>query len=75
MADYVTIMDGNKEKRVFIEEYKGKTYLHIREFYEDKNSGEMKPGKGGTINPDLASELISAIKKVYKDHYGEEINE
>jgi len=39
------------QKRVFTQEYKGKTYLHIREFYADKVSGEFKPSpKGITFN-------------------------
>lgn len=38
-------LGGNKLLRV--KTFKGNTYVDIREFYEDKTSGEKKPGKKG----------------------------
>jgi len=38
-------------KSVAISEFKGKFYVDIREYYEDKNSGESKPGKKGSFPP------------------------
>jgi hypothetical protein len=34
-------------KRVTINTFKGKKLVDIREFYTDKESGELKPGKKG----------------------------
>lgn len=34
-------------RRVTIREFKGKTYVDIREFYVDKQTSESKPGKKG----------------------------
>lgn len=36
-----------KNKRVTISSFRGKPYVHIREYYEDKDTGEMKPTKKG----------------------------
>lgn len=36
-----------KMKFVDVREFKGMTLIDIREYYEDKNTGEMKPGKKG----------------------------
>jgi len=37
---------GNK-KRITVRKFKSKQYVDIREFYEDKETGEKKPGKKG----------------------------
>lgn len=49
--------DGNeyfslgRDRRVSISSFKGKRLINIREYYEDKKTGEMKPGKKGiTLN-------------------------
>lgn len=34
-------------KRVSVSEFKGKLLVDIREYYEDKADGSMKPGKKG----------------------------
>ncbi|CAM9785755.1 unnamed protein product [Sphacelaria rigidula] len=34
-------------KFVDVREFKGMTLIDIREYYEDKNTGELKPGKKG----------------------------
>lgn len=36
-----------KMKFVDVREFKGMTLIDIREYYEDKNTGELKPGKKG----------------------------
>ena len=47
----VVSQTATHQKRVYVDEYKGKTYLHIREFYQDKNDGTFKPSpKGITFN-------------------------
>jgi len=42
-----TKWDLGKQKTVTVRTFKGTVYVDIREFYEDKNTGEMKPGKKG----------------------------
>ncbi|XP_070496605.1 putative RNA polymerase II transcriptional coactivator [Chironomus tepperi] len=38
-------------RRIYSSFFKGKRYINIREYYEDKKSGKMKPGnKGITLN-------------------------
>lgn len=32
-------------RKVHLSNFKGKVYLGVREFYEDKMSGELKPGQ------------------------------
>jgi hypothetical protein len=50
--------------RVEISEYKGQSYLNIRIWYTDKNSGEYKPTqKGVTIRPELFPALKEALLK------------
>jgi hypothetical protein len=41
-----------RDRRISSSSFKGKRYINIREYYEDKKTGEMKPGKKGiTLNP------------------------
>ena len=40
-------MELGQNKKVKIREYKGKTYIDIREWYVDKKDMETKPGKKG----------------------------
>jgi uncharacterized protein (DUF3820 family) len=41
------ILKLDKFKRLSLRKYKGKLLIDIREFYLDKFSGELKPGKKG----------------------------
>uniref|UniRef100_A0A0N4UKR6 PC4 domain-containing protein n=1 Tax=Dracunculus medinensis TaxID=318479 RepID=A0A0N4UKR6_DRAME len=36
-----------KMRFVCVRSFKGKTFIDIREYYNDKGSGQMKPGKKG----------------------------
>ena len=55
----------SKSKRISITEFKNKKFVSIREFYSDKESGEMKPGKKGImLNLDDWKILCSAFKEV-----------
>ena len=48
-----------------IREFKGKTYVDIREFYVDKSSMETKPGKKGIcLNTIQFQQLRSIISEV-----------
>lgn len=39
--------DIGRNRRVALSNFKGTEYINIREFYEDKKSGELMPGKKG----------------------------
>ena len=48
--------------RVEISEFKGKSYLNIRIWYTDRDSGEYKPTqKGISIRPELFGALKDAL--------------
>lgn len=57
----------SKTRKVSVTNFKGANYVNIREYYEDKNSGELKPTKKG----------IMLNLKQWKDFAGfvDEINE
>ncbi|KAJ3013416.1 UNVERIFIED_CONTAM: Transcriptional coactivator [Siphonaria sp. JEL0065] len=62
-----TVYNLSAKKRAQIGEFKGHKYADIREFYEEKGSGEWKPGKKGiTLNKAELTEL----KKVIDDLIG-----
>lgn len=58
------ITTGKGLIRVQKNEYKGKFYLDIRKFYEDKDTGDWKPTKKGISLPiDLVTQVVEAINK------------
>lgn len=62
-----------------LSDYKGQTYLSIRTYYEDRNSGERKPGRNGINIPiseaqgffDLVQELriTEAVQGALAEYY------
>ncbi|KAJ7132749.1 transcriptional Coactivator p15-domain-containing protein [Mycena crocata] len=58
-------VDLGKNKRACVRSFKGKTLIDIREFYADKDSGELKPGKKGISLPvDQWEELKKAAQTI-----------
>ena len=56
-------LGANKMLRV--KQFKGKTYIDIREFYEDKDTGEKKPGKKGImINVEQWGKITQSIAQI-----------
>ncbi|KAF1963731.1 PC4-domain-containing protein [Byssothecium circinans] len=54
-------LKANGTRRVMISDFKGKTLVSIREYYEDA-SGEMKPGKKGiALSMDQYNALVAAM--------------
>jgi hypothetical protein len=52
----------NKTIRIHVQEFRGSEFLSLREFYRDKESGELKPSpKGFTIKPELYAELLHGV--------------
>jgi hypothetical protein len=64
MKTVATKANGD-EVRVLEQTYKGKTSVHVRTFYTDKSTGEMKPTqKGVNFNRDDIPALIEALQTV-----------
>jgi hypothetical protein len=56
--------DIGRNRRVSLTSFKGSEYINIREFYEDKKSGEMNPGKKGiTLKKDEWLKLLTLGKQ------------
>eukprot|EP00088_Acartia_fossae_P060412 TRINITY_DN72348_c0_g1_i1.p1 TRINITY_DN72348_c0_g1~~TRINITY_DN72348_c0_g1_i1.p1 ORF type:complete len:122 (+),score=19.07 TRINITY_DN72348_c0_g1_i1:30-368(+) len=56
-----------KDKHVTVREFRGKTYVDIREYYVDKNTMETKPGKKGiALSCEQYQKLKSLIDEI--DH-------
>lgn len=49
--------------RVRLTEYKGVPLIDLRGFYEDRGSGEWRPGKGLCIRREKIPELIQALQE------------
>ena len=49
--------------RVRLTEFKGHELIDIRGWYEDRETGEMKPGKGITLKRDLLPDLLELLHK------------
>nr|CAH8827533.1 unnamed protein product [Trichobilharzia regenti] len=41
------LIDLTGKKFACVRDFRGKVFVDIREYYEDKSSGELKPGKKG----------------------------
>ncbi len=53
---------GGEIIRVEISEFRGKSYLNIRTWYTDRDSGEYKPTqKGVSIRPEQYDQLREAV--------------
>ncbi|KAL8645267.1 MAG: hypothetical protein Q9210_006806, partial [Variospora velana] len=50
-ADFPDHEKLSNNRRITISDFKGKTMVDIREYYEDKSTGEMMPGKKGISLP------------------------
>lgn len=56
-----------RDKHVKVREFKGKTYIDIREYYVDKNTMDTKPGKKGiSLTCEQYQKLKSIIDEI--DH-------
>ncbi|KAK7183296.1 transcriptional coactivator p15 family protein [Paraphaeosphaeria sporulosa] len=54
-------LKANGTRRVTVSDFKGQTLVSIREYYEDKSDGQMKPGKKGISLPiDQYNALLAA---------------
>lgn len=52
------------KKKASVSMFKGKVLINIREYYEDKTTGEEKPGSKGIA---LTTEQWNALKEVVSD--------
>lgn len=67
--DTDVLCELGRNRQVRISEFKGRRYLDVREFYLDKGSNELKPGKKGiTLMLDEFNKLVEnadAIRKAF----------
>lgn len=54
----------SEKRRVTVRHYKGKVLIDLREFYEDKATGAMKPGKRGIA---LSPEQWAVLRGAFDD--------
>jgi hypothetical protein len=53
-----------KDIKISIESFKGKKYIHIRKWYE--KDGELRPGKGISMDIDTWKEFESNFEDIKK---------
>lgn len=59
------MFDLGKNKFVTVREFKGKALIDIREYYNDKGSGELKPGKKGiSLSPEQYRQLKTLLDDI-----------
>ncbi|CDS42620.1 RNA polymerase II transcriptional coactivator [Echinococcus multilocularis] len=57
------IIDLTGKKYVRVHSFRGRVFVDIREYYEDKNDGGLKPGKKGiSLNSEQWDNLKSLIE-------------
>ncbi|KAM3187959.1 hypothetical protein ACTXT7_001281 [Hymenolepis weldensis] len=62
------IIDLTGKKYVCVRSFRGRTFVDIREYYEDKADGALKPGKKGvSLNCDQWENLKNLIKNIDDD--------
>ncbi|KAA0186083.1 RNA polymerase II transcriptional coactivator activated rna polymerase II transcriptional [Fasciolopsis buskii] len=73
-VQYTTNSDGDKmldltgKKYVCVRQFKGRVFVDIREYYEDKSSGDLKPGKKGiSLNVEQWDFLKGMMNDIDKD--------
>lgn len=66
MEEKITIHEKSRGEtiNVYIGEYAGKRYLHIREWYLDKDQAEKPTKKGVAIPLEKVEQLLEAIQKL-----------
>ena len=66
LDDHITIHEKSRGEtiNVYIADYAGKTYLHIREWYLDKDQSEKPTKKGVAIPIEKADALRKALDKL-----------
>lgn len=69
MEDKVTIHEKARGEtiNVYIEEFAGKKYLHVREWYLDKDGTEKPSKKGVAVPLEKVEALMEAVKKMMAD--------
>lgn len=49
--------------RVSIAEFKSKTYVHVRAWYQPAGGGDLQPGKGISVKPEHLQQVIEALQR------------
>ncbi len=66
MEEKITIHEKSRGEtiNVYVAEYAGKSYLHVREWYLDKDGTEKPTKKGVAIPVEKVELLLEAVKKL-----------
>lgn len=56
--------DGKQSTYVYVDEFKGHDYLHVRMWYFDKDGVERPTKKGVAVRVENAAQLLAALKMV-----------
>ena len=57
-----------RQVRALAVEWKKRKYIHLREFYLDKETNEFVPGKGLAIREENIVGLKRLLREIIKDH-------
>mmetsp|Transcript_31415 Transcript_31415/g.23334 ORF Transcript_31415/g.23334 Transcript_31415/m.23334 type:complete len:103 (+) Transcript_31415:19-327(+) len=59
------VFDLGSKRKLTVSVFKGRVLVNIREYYEDKNSGDLKPGsKGIALTSDQWSQLVEQFDEI-----------
>lgn len=61
-------IDAKDQVFVYVDDYRGKTYIHIRKCYVQPGKG-LQPGKGFSMpaDPDAIEQLIGALEVIISE--------
>ncbi|ROV92781.1 hypothetical protein VMCG_09047 [Cytospora schulzeri] len=63
-----TFWDLSNKRRIVVQKFKGNVYVNLREYYEDKKTGAMKPGmKGLMLSVEQYQTLLSTVPAINKE--------
>lgn len=64
-SETALILDLGKKKKVTVHQFNGVKLVDIREFYEDKKTGVLKPGlKGISLNEQAWNQLLESQEEI-----------
>ncbi|KUI74171.1 Putative RNA polymerase II transcriptional coactivator [Cytospora mali] len=63
-----SICQLSNKRRIVVQKFKGNVYVNLREYYEDKKTGAMKPGmKGIMLSVEQYQTLLGTVPDINKE--------
>ncbi|KAK7737902.1 hypothetical protein SLS53_006280 [Cytospora paraplurivora] len=63
-----TFWELSNKRRIVVQKFKGNVYVNLREYYEDKKTGAMRPGtKGIMLSIEQYKTLLSNVPAINKE--------